>query len=175
MNEIWFAFWFFLPAGVANMVPVFVSKLPGLRKWNTPLDFGKTWQGKRIFGDNKTWRGLVTGTLMAGLSGVIIYPLLDRSIDSTIPFLLFAFIGLGALLGDAFESFMKRQRDIPSGDSWFPFDQTDYIVGGLIFAFAIIPLHIRLKEVVIIFLLYFSLHLVAGYVAYRVGLKDKPI
>ena len=60
-----FALWFFLPAGVANMAPVFADKIPALRNWTLPLDFGHKFHGKRIFGDNKTWRGLLLGIVLS--------------------------------------------------------------------------------------------------------------
>ena len=52
------AFWFILPAYVANAS----AKLIG---GGIPVDFGKTWKdGKRILGDGKTWRGLLFGAFM---------------------------------------------------------------------------------------------------------------
>ena len=79
----------------------------------------------------------------------------------------------GALIGDAVESYFKRQRRIPSGQPWFPFDQTDYIIGGLLFSmpFAVLPVWLILW----VFGLYFGLHLLSSYIGYRLGLKELPI
>ncbi len=168
-----YALLFFLPAGIANMSPIFSSRLPLLKSWTAPLDFGRSYRGKRIFGANKTWRGLVTGVVMGTLTGMALYgPFLAD--DSKLDFLLVcAAMSCGALVGDAVESFFKRQRGIPSGSSWFPFDQTDYIIGGLVFTlpFGLLPLWL----VAWVFGLYFGLHLLSSYVGYLVGLKDKPI
>lgn len=168
-----YALLFFLPAGISNMTPVFASKLPGLRNWQTPLDFGKTYRGKRIFGQNKTWRGLLSGIFMGTLTGLILYgPFFSE--DNQLTFLLVcASMSAGALIGDAVESFFKRQRGIASGESWFPFDQTDYIIGGLLFTlpFGLLPLWLAAW----VFIIYFSLHLVSSYIGYLVGLKDKPL
>ena len=71
MSNFWFALWFFLPAGLANGAPVIANKVPLINKWITPLDFGKTWGGKRIFGSNKTWRGLVVGGLTGGVASLV--------------------------------------------------------------------------------------------------------
>ena len=71
MSEWWAAFWFFLPAGIANMSPVLASRISWLKSWDTPLDFGKSFRGKPIFGKNKTWRGIVFGTLSAIIVGFI--------------------------------------------------------------------------------------------------------
>ena len=60
-KDILFALWFFLPAGLANAAPVFASRIPKSEKLALPLDFGKSFRGKRIFGENKTFRGLLAG------------------------------------------------------------------------------------------------------------------
>ncbi len=46
---------------------------------------------------------------------------------------LFGFIvGFLALAGDAFESYLKRRTGRPRGAPWFPFDQLDFVVFGLL-------------------------------------------
>ncbi len=178
IDHITSAFWIFLPAGIANMAPPLANKIPGLNQWKTPLDFGKNWHGKRVFGDNKTWRGVTTGILVAGLVGGLQYNLLKSdvsSVDTIILGALFGMIlGFGALAGDAVESFFKRRAHVKPGHSWFPFDQLDYIVGGLL---AISPfiVHVPLAVVVWIFLLYFGLHLAVSYIGHWLGFKDQPI
>lgn len=168
-----YALLFFLPAGVSNMAPVLSNRIPGLNRWNTPLDFGKTYNGVRVFGANKTWRGLTAGIVAGTVTGLLLYgPFFSE--DSKITFLLVcAAMSAGALVGDALESFFKRQRGIPSGHAWFPFDQTDYIIGGLLFTlpFGLLPLWL----VVWVFVMYFGLHLLFSYVGYLLGLKEKPI
>ena len=51
-ENILFALWFFLPAGIANVAPIFAAKWRLLESLNKPLDFGQTFRGKRIFGYN---------------------------------------------------------------------------------------------------------------------------
>lgn len=174
MSEFWEAFWFFLPAGIANMVPVLAGKIPGLSGWNTPIDLGKSWRGTRVFGNHKTWRGLVSGTIAGALIGLFQYRFIASSAETT-PFIIAATaaMGLGALVGDAVESFFKRRRGVKPGQSWFPFDQTDYIIGGLVFVSPFIKLSIA--EIIRVFLIYFVLHLGVSYVSYRAGLKKTPI
>lgn len=173
MNNYWAAILFFLPAGVANISPVFANILPGLKHWETPMDLGVSWRGKRLFGPNKRMRGLVFGTVMAGLAAVVIGKLAPDTLVSDHTFLIGCMLGFGALLGDAVESFFKRRRDIAAGDSWFPFDQVDYIIGGLllVYPFARIPAW----AVMTIVITYFALHLLVAYLGYRLGLKVKPI
>lgn len=160
------------------MGPVFANKIPGLRSWTTPMDFGKKYRGKRIFGDNKRWRGVVFGTLLAGLVGYVEFqfaPKISLPITSTIMLTVLAsmLMGFGALVGDAVESFTKRRAGIDAGHSWFPFDQIDYIIGGLLFSWPFV--HWNVYEVGYIFLVYFGLHLLFSYLGYLLKLKDKPI
>jgi CDP-2,3-bis-(O-geranylgeranyl)-sn-glycerol synthase len=172
----------FIPAGLANAAPVLANKIPGLNSWKTPMDLGKSLRGKRVFGDNKTWRGLFFGTLVGCLTGMVLHLLAPEIISSLeivplVPFvdmlLIGGLLGFGALYGDAAESFFKRQLGVQPGHSWFPFDQIDYIIGGLL---AVAPLGLfNWSQMAIIFVVYFVLHLVIAYLAYLLKLKDQPI
>lgn len=163
----------FLPAGASNMVPVLANKIPGLRNWKTPLDFGAEWNGHRVFGKNKSWRGLVTGTVAGTLTGWAIHGLFFPHYDLSTYLFASAAMSAGALLGDAIESFFKRQRGIESGHPWFPFDQTDYIIGGLICSLPFSLIEAAMIPYVIAW--YFGLHLFSSYVGYLLGLKERPI
>jgi CDP-2,3-bis-(O-geranylgeranyl)-sn-glycerol synthase len=167
-----FAFFLFLPAGIANMAPVLANKIPLLNRWKTPLDFGKSFRGQRILGDNKTWRGLATGTLLAGLVSSLEWYVFSQ-VFSTTALKYGLLLGFGALLGDAVESFFKRRVNVKPGHSWFPFDQVDYIIGGLLFTVPFYPLSIILVPFIII--LFFGLHLIASYIGYLLNLKERPI
>ena len=186
--ELLLAIWYFLPAGLANAAPVFANKIPLLNRWKTPVDFGKTYSGKRITGDNKTWRGITFGLFVAivtiCIQREIALPRAGESeffaeavelmhLASPDFWMLGLVLGLGALAGDVFESFVKRQHGVPSGHSWFPFDQLDYIIGGLLTSAIYAPL--SPLGYLLVVLVWFGVHLVATYIGYRVGLRDKPI
>lgn len=176
MIESWLnAFWFFLPAGFANMAPIIGNKIPYWNRWKTPMDFGKSFRGQRILGNNKSWRGFVSGVILAGIVAAIESPFIYHALpDDHVWFVLAGMaMGAGALLGDAVESFFKRQAKVAPGESWFPFDQIDYILGGLLVVLPFIAWNpVLLAQV---FLLYFGLHVVVVFVAYKLGLRDKPI
>jgi CDP-2,3-bis-(O-geranylgeranyl)-sn-glycerol synthase len=184
MNEILFALWFFAPAGIANSSPVFANKIPLLSKLGMPIDGGETFRGKRIFGDHKTVRGFLVG-ILTGIVVALIQMFLYKNnswiveMSSTVDYgdplviLLGAFLGFGALAGDAVKSFFKRQLSIPSGSSWFPFDQLDYIVGGLIISLPFVDLSI--SQYALITLVWFLIHPVATFVGWLLKLKDSPI
>jgi CDP-2,3-bis-(O-geranylgeranyl)-sn-glycerol synthase len=182
MNELWFALVFFLPAGLANGAPPIANKIPILKNWNAPMDFGKKIRGRRLFGEHKTWRGLLFGTFVAALTGLVInlfYPEFAHKLW-VVPMTpaanmacLGALLGFGALIGDAVESAIKRQLNIKPGGSWFPFDQLDYIVGGLVFASLSVDL--TPSQCLWVIGVWFVIHLIGSYTGYLLKLKDRPI
>lgn len=184
MDIILFALWFFAPAGIANGSPVFANKIPLLNKLGTPIDGGKSYRGKRLFGDHKTVRGFIVGIISGFLVAGIQMCLYNRSswivdisssVDYSQPIVLLMgmFLGFGALAGDAIKSFFKRQFSIPSGNSWFPFDQIDYIVGGLLISIPFVMLTI--EQYLTIALIWFLIHPFATFIAWTLKLKDNPI
>ncbi len=184
MGIILFALWFFLPAGIANSAPVFANKIPLLSRLGMPIDRGKTFRSKRIFGDHKTVRGFVAGIISAiavTVLQMILYSnfewaeTISRSIDYSNPIVILmgASLGFGALAGDAIESFFKRQLSIQSGKSWFPFDQIDYIVGALFMSSPFVSL--SFGEYLTIFAVWFLIHPVATFIGWMLKLKDSPI
>ncbi len=184
LKEILFALWFFLPAGLANAAPVFANKVPRTDWLARPLDFGKHFRNRRIFGDHKTIRGLLSGILMAQFVIFMQYLLYihygwARSVSMyvnyshiNIMYLGFLF-AVGALGFDALKSFFKRQIGVKPGSMWFPFDQIDYIVGGLLLSSIVVDLpH---SSYYWIGLIWFLLHPVSTFIGWLVGLKDSPI
>jgi CDP-2,3-bis-(O-geranylgeranyl)-sn-glycerol synthase len=184
LSDIFFALWFFLPAGIANMVPILAAKVPGLRNWHTPIDGGASYRGIRIFGDHKTWRGLVVGIIAGTITLALqqyavsewkwLYDLTDQIDYSQLPTLIMGpLFAIGALGGDAIESFFKRQRGIAPGKGWFPFDQIDYIVGGAIATMPFVSLSVLQYGWLLI--LWLLVHIVSTVVGYYLGLKDSRL
>lgn len=184
VQDILLAIWFLLPAAVSNAAPVFSAKIPLLKKFNAPMDGGKTWRGHRIFGPHKTWRGFISGIVVATIVLWIQQLLVVHTnwadaftaqVDyAVLPVLILGpLFAVGALGGDAIESFFKRYRGIKSGKAWFPFDQLDYIIGSVLvslFFVILTPL-----QYVFIFVIWFIAHIVISYIGYLVGLKKEPI
>jgi len=184
LKEVFFTLWFFLPAGIANMVPVFVAHIAAFKRFDAPIDLGKTYRGKRIFGSHKTWRGLVAGIIFGTLTLWLQQLAVQHSgwlqtwtarVDyGHLPTLaLGPLFAIGALGGDAIESFFKRQRGIAPGRGWFPFDQTDYIIGSAIASMPFIALSIAQYAILVV--LWLIIHVVASAIGYLLGLKDSPI
>ncbi len=177
------ALWFFLPAFVANPFAVLFGG-------GTPMDFGRRLRdGERLFGDGKTWRGLVGGTL----SGAVLGLLLSVPFNVLAPDSLWSFgpypeafaasglIALGALLGDLGGAFIKRRMHKPRGAKAPLLDQYDFVVGGLLVSLAIPTWAIRrfyegdaLLGLLAIIVITPALHRAVNLVGYRIGKKHEP-
>ena len=184
-RDLLFVLWVFTPAGIANMTPILAAKVPALRRWTAPIDGGRSFRGKRIFGNHKTWRGLVTGmvvaTLILGLQQVLVANVewfdwvskgfsYDFAIWQTL--LMGSLFAVGALGGDALKSFFKRQLGVAPGHSWPPFDQIDYVLGG---AIAIAPfLRFTLLEYVLLVVVWGGISLFASWLGYLTRFKESP-
>ena len=153
--------YFFLPAYFANMAPVLFNWVP----------FAGNPVSEKWFGMHKTWRGLV----VAPLVGVVVFWLqkighasgFQRwSLVNYTDFSLWlgGVLGLGAIIGDLVKSYYKRQAGIAPGERWFPSDQLDFVIGGLLgsFVFYVPPF-----EVVVVLLLASPLlHIVVNHVGF---------
>jgi hypothetical protein len=184
LKDIFFALWFFLPAAIANVVPIFVAHIPALKRFDAPIDCGATFRGKRLLGSHKTWRGLITGLLMATLTlwlqqlaveHIAWVQSVTAQVDyTTLPTLILGpLFALGALGGDAIESFFKRQRGVAPGHGWFPFDQIDYIIGGAIATMPFVQLTIL--QYLWLIVLWLVVHVVSTYLGFLLGLKERPL
>lgn len=142
------------PAMVANTAPVFVSKVNALKSLNKPIDLGSSFQGKRIFGDNKTIRGYVAGVIAAGIFGVVLSLFVDaKPFGSFMESLVYGVAtGFGALAGDSVKSFFKRRVGIESGALWIPFDQIDFVIGATIIAMFFVEISVPIFIFAIIFI-----------------------
>jgi len=151
---------FIFPAYCANATPV-------LAGGGTRMDFGKNfYDGKRIFGDNKNFRGFFFGLAIGVLVGSI------ECVLFCFPILFSILIPLGALLGDLAGAFLKRRLGIAPGGLLPIVDQVDFVVGALVFS---IPLGIVNWELAVTVLLITPpIHLFTNFIAYKMKLKKHP-
>lgn len=183
IKELFFVFWFFGPAGLANVAAFLSGKIPFLKQYSYPVDFNKKFRGKRILGSHKTIRGFIAGIIVAIATvylEIFLYeqiPFLQEWLPLNYtkinPIILGTLSGLGALTGDAVKSFFKRRVDVPPGKSWFPFDQIDYILGGIIFT----ALYIQLSstDYLWLFIVWFLLHPITTFLGFVLRLKKSPL
>lgn len=184
MDDLLFTIWFFYPAIIANMSPIFANNIAVLEKFTQPIDMGKKYRGKRLLGDNKTYRGLASGVVSGFLVAVIqmllyhnfswIQSISGSIVDYSSPkvLLIGTILGLGALLGDSIKSFFKRQIGIASGRGWFPFDQTDSIFGAILFIAPIVTLPTKFYIIALIVAL--VAHPIINIIGWLLKLKPRP-
>lgn len=174
------ALFFIIPTYVANGMANVIRVFPIIKHWNTPIDFGKSYKGKRIFGDGKTIRGFIGGTFFGVLSAFGQYLIARQYEFGTLTFynertlsdivILGALMGFGALFGDAVKSFFKRRVGITRGRPWPPFDQLDFIVGGVLFGSIIyFP---GWTIVLVTAVITPAIHLLSNITAYKLKIKD---
>lgn len=198
LNFIPQALWLFLPAYMANMAPVFAMRL--FPRWNARLDAGRRWRdGKPLLGAGKTWRGLVAGCVAGAGTAFLLSFIRETDLPwshfgheaaAWAPLLLGLGFGLGAIVGDAVKSFFKRRTGREGGAPWVPFDQLDFVVGGLLFSFlAALLLQAAAgggnwwwaefggsgwPKLLVIVVLTPLLHLVVNIIGYKLKMKKVP-
>ena len=151
---------FIFPAYCANAVPVIAGG-------GKPMDFGRNFfDGKRVFGQNKTFRGFFFGLAVGIVVGLVECFLFGYPV-------LFSLLSpLGALLGDLAAAFLKRRVGIAPGGLFPVVDQVDFVVGALLFS---LPLAIVSWELAVaVILITPPIHLLTNFVAYKLGLKKNP-
>lgn len=139
-------------AGILNMLFV---KTPVYARLKRPIDGGRTlWDGRCLFGENKTWAGFF-GMILAGALAQLLWGWVCLGMpqlcyiynyhENTPSFNLLAggAMGLAYVLFELPNSFVKRRLDIPCGKTvpgvkgmvFFAVDQVDSLFGvGIVFA-----------------------------------------
>lgn len=163
MNQLYVAVALAIPMYAANGSPVLI-------KGKRPIDFGRNaHDGRRIFGDGKTWEGFFGGVAIGTLAGSAEAVLWPSLMQVSLAF----FMAFGALFGDLVAAFIKRRMGLKRGQPAPGLDQLDFVVGGL--ALAWLTGHYFSAEVIIIVIIITPfLHLATNYLAYLLGLKPVP-
>ncbi len=151
-----------------------------------PIDCGRTWRGRRIFGENKTFRGIVAVGAGSGI-GTGLVALLARAalpasplagLGLTTALLLGLGSGAAAMLSELPNSFLKRRLDIPPGRAptrgaagalFLVLDQVDMLVGWwLVLAVLVRPTVGLVLGSVVAWLV---LHQAISALGYRLGMR----
>ena len=171
--------YFMLPGIAANMAPVLVKDI--LKKWAVPIDFGKKIGKKRIFGNNKTIRGVIFAVLFSIAFAYLQFLLYRYTLFRALSFFdysvkwLYAglLMGFGVMFGDLVNSFIKRRIGLKPGKPFIPWDQINSVVGALIF---ILPVYVpSILTVITLVVMAFCLHIGFNLLGYFMNLKKTKL
>jgi CDP-2,3-bis-(O-geranylgeranyl)-sn-glycerol synthase len=169
------ALWIMLPAYIPNPVAALCGG-------GTPVDLGRTYSdGRRLFGDGKTYRGLIAGILAGIGTGLVLIWLSEMYHFATLPehtVLSVVLLSCGALLGDLVKSFFKRRLGRERGAKWPVADQYDLVAGAflLLVVFDLPWLLANVTIPVLIFILVLTpvLHRAVNIIGYAFRIKEVP-
>ena len=177
----------FLPivgAALAHYQVMQRDLFPSLKR---PIDGGRRWRGKRLFGDNKTWRGALAMTLGAATAAVLLWQWpwfrsrLPLEIERAGVVLYATLLSLGATLAELPNSFLKRQLDIAPGKQRRSltgvllsiFDQGDFVFGVWL---AFLPIWIMsVGQAITAFIAVVLVHSIINVIGYAIGARAAPI
>jgi CDP-archaeol synthase len=152
-----------------------------------PLDRGQSFRGKRIFGDNKTYRGIVVvglGTAIGfGLQSLVLHQIAPIGSIELFDYSFFKSVALGlavrvaAMLSELPNSFIKRRFEIAPGSAakgwkgliFYVYDQIDFLVGAWIVLAIVVPVTVERALLSAGFLL--VAHQLMSSVGYALGLR----
>jgi len=151
-----------------------------------PIDLGLSFRGRRIFGDNKTWRVFLLNMVFCTVGSIIQAWIQSRNyfpewiflVDyEKYGYLLGVLLGLGMTFGELTNSFIKRQLGIPPserkkgllGVTFFLFDQVDITIGIWVFLYLII----RPPTLMVLwsFLITIVLHMTISILGFLLGVR----
>ena len=155
-----------------------------------PIDSNVTIRGRRLFGDHKTFRGVLvfatgTASVMAVQANLLhrfpTYHALETFNYSTVYSWPLGFLlGVSAMLSELPNSFIKRQLDIPAGAAgqgiWLPIfyilDQLDMLLGTW-FVWSLV-MTVDLEQIIISVVIVFFVHQVVNIIGYSLGMRETP-
>jgi len=165
------------------MLPAYLpNPVAALFGGGTPVDLG--WNcpdGRRVFGDGKTYRGLIAGILAGIAIGLIqiwaagAYGLGSLPRQTVLSVMLLA---VGALLGDLLKSFFKRRFGRERGVKWPVADQYDLVAGAFVLLLVFDPAwlfsEVTLPALICILILTPLLHRAVNIIGYLLKVKEVP-
>jgi hypothetical protein len=178
---------FAIPVTIAAILHMVAVRFNLFSMLKIPLDFGKKFRGKRIFGDSKTYRGVVLMMILSILGVYVlqllcqIFPAIDvlniLRFDRFPGFLFGTLFGLGYTLAELPNSFFKRQAGIPEGKPGsvlnILLDQFDSVAGCLLLLFPFSDM--SWPFVGFGCLVFVGLHLAFNFLLFLVGVRKNPM
>lgn len=174
----------FAPLLVSAALSAFVLRLDLVRALDRPIDGGLSWRGKRLFGDGKTWRGVVVAVVGCISTAWVQKLAADRTANISLldyrsanSVFFGTAMGMGAMLGELPNSFAKRRLGIAPGTTtrgwraaiFYLWDQVDLLTGVWP---ALLPwLSPRAFVVVVSMVLALVVHPIVALLGYLVGAR----
>ncbi len=147
---------------IANGVPVIATAVCGQRGAR-PLDSGrKLSDGQRLWGDSKTWRGLLLALSITGLAALAL----------GLPALIGVIIGAAAMLGDLLSSFIKRRLGMASSSMALGLDQIPEALLPLLAVAG--EFGLSWSTIILTTLGFMALELALSQVLFRLGVRNRP-
>ena len=165
------------------MLPAYLpNPIAALAGGGTPIDLGRNLSdGKRIFGEGKTYRGLIIGILAGigiGLAQIWVSGVYGWENLPEQTYLSITLLATGALLGDLCKSFLKRRLGKERGAKWPIADMYDLVAGSLLLVLIFDPAwlfaNMTLLILVLILIITPILHRVVNIIGYHFRVKEVP-
>jgi hypothetical protein len=179
---MWTGLWVIAPVLGGYLAHAPVLRFDLLRRLARPIDGGARLRGRRVFGDNKTWRGTVVmsaGVLTATLL-LSLWPTCYGEWPANLrshPVLFGLLLAAGFVAGELPNSFIKRQLDIepgarcisPFGIALLIFDQADFVPAVLL---TLAPLWLMSPvQALVVFVSVVIGHSLIGMLGYVIGAR----
>lgn len=175
--------WVFLPAMLPNSAAVIFGG-------GTKIDFGRSWRGKRIFGDGKSWRGFFGGAFSGIILGLILIGI-SHIFDPVNHWGygplwqgagVVCALSFGAVLGDLCGAFIKRRLGMERGQKAPVLDQYDFVMGALLITALFYPGWVfetyiggwNILALIFLILIMFGIHRLVNIIGFKAGLKKEP-
>ncbi|MGC8644940.1 MAG: CDP-2,3-bis-(O-geranylgeranyl)-sn-glycerol synthase [Thermoplasmata archaeon] len=169
----------FIPAFIANPSAVITGG-------KMVMDGGRSWRGKRIFGDHKTWSGFLGGTFFGAVVGLVLNFLfllagvheLTFSSNFLVAFSMVSALSFFSMFGDLMGSFIKRRLGREPGSESMFLDQYPFALFSLGFFYILFyPQSLRIftwEGAVAILIVTPLIHRAVNILGYKMKMKDVP-
>ncbi|HEU5217511.1 MAG TPA: CDP-archaeol synthase [Gemmatimonadales bacterium] len=183
------ALFLILSFSLAGVAQTWWFRSPRSERFAVPLDGGRTFRGRRIFGSNKTWKGFVVMVPATALAFLVVGTLarvlpVGRGLWPLSP-AGYAWLGAvasgGFMAGELPNSFVKRQLAIAPGDAprargarciAFAMDRLDSILGMLLAVSLAVPTAWQVWALVLC--LGPGIHWLFNVALFLLGVKARP-
>jgi len=187
MREFYVIAYLFFPLLVGLALHGFCIKYDALAFLCHPIDRGRKFRGKPLFGDNKTYRGVVVvslGTAIGfGLQSLLLHRIASVRGVELFDYAFFKSVALGgavgvaAMLSELPNSFIKRRFEIAPGSAagglkgiiFYIYDQIDFLLGAWLVLAIAVP--VTVERVLFSAGLLLVAHQLMSSVGYALGMR----